>query len=147
MTFSFWQKWMVVVGLYHVVFGLLLAFFHQTALMDVLLGQYLDPVFWHDQGISQAAVHYKNFSSAVLGALVASWGMLIAFIANYPFKFREKWAWQSIAAAVTLWFIVDTGFSLYYRVSINAVFNLLTLALFLLPLLFTWKDFFRRPDN
>jgi len=33
MNFNFWQKWLVGVGVYHVVFGLVLAFFWPERLM------------------------------------------------------------------------------------------------------------------
>ena len=73
--------------------------------------------------------------------MIASWGVLIAFIAYYPFKLREKWAWNAISISVLFWFVVDTTCSLYYDVVINAVFNLFTLVLFALPLLITRKYF------
>ena len=84
--------------------------------------------------------------SAVMGSVIASWGMLIAFIAYFPFKLREKWAWNGVAAAVVFWFIVDTSCSLFYDVSVNAVFNSFTLMLFALPLLFTRKYFYHKEE-
>jgi hypothetical protein len=90
MSFNFWQKWLVGVGVYHVVFGLVLAFFGQSALMDMLINQYYDPIFWPDNEVSQGATHYKNWSTSVLGSVVASWGIFIAFLAYYPFKLRGK---------------------------------------------------------
>lgn len=147
-NFSFWQKWLVVVSLYHTLFGLLLAFFSQSPFMDVLLNQYFDPVFWPDNQIAVGTLQYKAWSSAVLGAVIASWGLLMAFLAWYPFRSREKWAWYAIAVSVCLWFVVDTACSLYYHVTANAIFNLFTLLLFGLPLLFTRKQFIsaQRPE-
>ena len=142
MRFSFWQKFLVGVSMYHVVFGLLLAFFGQSHLMDTLLYQYFDPIFWPDENISPGSLQYKNWSSSVLGSVIASWGILIAFIAYYPFKLRERWAWNGIAVAVIFWFVVDTTCSLYYDVPINAVFNLFTFSLFTVPLFFTRKYFY-----
>ncbi|MGR9115921.1 MAG: hypothetical protein ACU85E_09160 [Gammaproteobacteria bacterium] len=141
MSFNFWQKWLVGVGIYHVLFGLLLAFFGQSHFMDVMMNQYYDPLFWPGQNISVGTLTYKNWMTSVLGAVVASWGSFIAFIAYYPFKSREKWAWYCITTSVLLWFAIDTGYSLYYGVTINALFNLMTLTLFLVPLLFTRKYF------
>lgn len=145
--FTFWQKWLVIVSLYHVLFGLVLAFFSQSPLMNVLLNQYFDPVFWPDNQVAAGTLQYKAWSSAVLGAVIASWGILIVFIAWHPFKARAKWAWNGIAVAISLWFVVDTACSLYYGVAANAMFNLFTLVLFALPLLFTWKDFYGKQDG
>lgn len=107
--------------------------------MDVLFNQYFDPVFWPDNQVSAGTMQYKAWVSGILGSVIASWGLLIAFIAHYPFKSREKRAWNGIAAAVVFWFVVDTTCSLNYGVTVNAVFNLFTLIIFVLPLLFTRK--------
>jgi hypothetical protein len=85
------------------------------------------------------ARYNKAWVSGILGSVIASWGLLIAFVAHYPFKSREKRAWNGIAAAVVFWFVVDTTCSLNYGVTVNAVFNLFTLIIFVLPLLFTRK--------
>lgn len=133
-------------SIYHVLFGLMLALFNESPLMNALINQYYDPVFWPSGHIGAGAMHYKAWSSSVLGAVVASWGLLIVFIAYYPFNQREKWAWICIAAGIALWFVVDTACSLYYHVPINALFNLFTLLLFAVPLLFTFKHFFASAD-
>lgn len=146
MNFSFWRKWLLAASLYHVVFGLMLAFFGQSALMDLLLNQYFDPIFWPDGQISAGTMQYKGWVMSVLGAVTVSWSLLIAFIAYYPFKSREQWAWSGLAVAVSFWFVIDTGCSLYYRVPVNAFFNLFTLLLFAVPLMFTWKYFFGRAE-
>ena len=146
MGFSFWRKWLIAVCIYNIAFGLLLALFGQFQFMDVLLDQYFDPIFWPDNQISEGTLQYKNWISSVLGAVVVSWGMLIGFIAYFPFKRKEKWAWNAIAISVLFWFVIDTSCSLFYDVSVNAVFNLFTLTLFALPLLFTRKYFYRKEE-
>ncbi len=114
--------------------------------MDVLLNQYFDPVFWPENQIIEGALQYKSWISGVLGSVIASWGMLIVFIAYYAFKMREKWVWNAIAISVLLWFVVDMACSLYYDVTVNAIFNLFTFFLFAVPLLFTRKYFFGRTE-
>jgi len=142
MGFSFWRKWLIGVSIYHILFGLVLAFFSQSPLMDLLINQYYDPVFWPDGHIDAGAMRYKAWSSSVLGAVIASWALLITFIAYEPFNRREKWAWIAIASALLLWFVIDTACSAYYQVQINVAFNLSILLLFALPLLFTFRHFF-----
>ena len=72
MSFYFWQKWLVGVSIYLVVFGILLAFFSQSQFMHILLNQYIDPSFWPDNQISAGTMQYKKWVSSVLGAVVAS---------------------------------------------------------------------------
>jgi hypothetical protein len=64
-----------------------------------------------------------------------------AFVAFYPFKNGEKWAWNSLVAALLVWFVVDETLSLYHAVYFNAAFNLGLLLAIALPLLFTRKHF------
>ena len=142
MNLSFWRNCLLVVSIYHVIFGVVLALFSQSAFMDVLLNQYFDPIFWPDDQITPGTLQYKGWVSGVLGSVIASWCLLIAFLAYYPFNRAEKWAWTSIAVTVLFWFIIDTACSLYYHVPVNVIFNLLTLLMFSVPLIFSRKYFF-----
>lgn len=147
MSFNFWQKWLVGLGIYLVILGLIMAFFGKSHFMDWLINQHFDPIFWPDNEISHGAVHFKNWIYSVLGAVLAGWGIVLSFLAYYPFKLQEKWAWSAIAIAVTLWFVVDTSYSLYYGVTINAILNAVLFGLFAVPLFFTRKHFFDYGDK
>lgn len=140
-SFNFWQKWLLAVGIYLVAFGLVLAFFNQTRLMDLAFNDQIDPVFWGTDGIPENAAHFQAWVYGVLGATVSGWGIFLAFLAHYPFKAREKWAWNCIAFGIGTWFVVDTAISAYYGVTFNVVFNTALLLLVGLPLLFTRKGF------
>ena len=67
---------------------------------------------------------------------------MVAFIAAYPFKRRERWAWVGLAAALSIWYVLDTSISLLYRVNVNVVLNTVLGVLVFLPLFFTRKDFY-----
>lgn len=140
-NFNFWQKWLLIVGIYLAVFGLILSFFNQTQLMDFAFNNQIDPVFWQAERIPENAVSFQNWIYGVLGATVSGWGIFMAFLAYYPFKAREKWAWNCIATGVAIWFIADTAISAFYQVTFNVVFNTVLLLLVGIPLLFTRKDF------
>jgi hypothetical protein len=138
--FSFWQRWLFVVSLIIVLFGLVMALLNGTPVFDLFNGQ-IDPVFWNKEPLGEAAENFQAWIYGVLGATVAGWGIIIAFVVHYPFKRKEKWAWNSLAAAVLFWYVLDTAISLYYGVGFNAVFNTILLILILLPLVFTRKQF------
>jgi hypothetical protein len=138
---NFWYQWLLVVSLIVVIFGLILAFLYGTALFKPLDEQ-LSAAFWSNPGDVTAAMHhYQHWLVGVLGALFASWGVLLAFITYYPFKRQEKWAWNGLVTALIVWFVVDESFSLYFHVYLNALGNLVFLLLLALPLFFTRKDF------
>jgi uncharacterized BrkB/YihY/UPF0761 family membrane protein len=139
--FEFWHKWLVALSAVIVLLGLMIAFLYGTALFKPLDDQ-ITAAFWdHRSEITGAMRDYQRWTIGLLGAVMASWGVLMAFIALYPFKRKEKWAWDCLAAALVTWFVVDESFSLYYGVYANAVGNLILLLGLALPLAFTRRHF------
>jgi hypothetical protein len=142
-TFGFWQKWLLFVGLYLIAFGLYLAFFSQSNIMNFLFNNNIDPYFWDDTMLPENAIKFQAWIYGVLGAVIAGWGTLIVFWAHYPFKTREIWAWNGLASATAIWYISDTAISAIYGVMFNIVFNTIMLLLLGLPLIFTKKAFIK----
>ncbi len=141
--FTFWQRWLFIVGLIVTAFGILLAFFNRTILFE-LFNTRIDPVFWGSVNVPQNTVAFQRWINGVLGGVVAECGMFLSFVAYYPFKRKEKWAWNSVLAALFIWFFIDTPISLYFKVYSNALFNLALFVAILLPLIFTRKYFVQR---
>ena len=141
LSFSFWQKWLFSVSIVIALFGLLLAFFGQAPVFYALFNQQVADVFWPDQGIPASVLPFQAWMFGLLGAIVSSWGVFIAFLAHFPFKARERWVWTCLAVGITLWFIVDTALSLYYGMVVNAISNIFWFLLLALPLLLT-KQYF-----
>lgn len=140
-NFNFWQKWLLFVGIYLTMFGLVLAFFNQSSILDFLFNNNINPVFWAGISIPENTVPFQSWIYGVLGATVSGWGIFIAFLAYYPFKAREKWAWNCLALGIGVWFISDTAISAYYHVTFNVVFNAILVLLLGIPLIFTRKYF------
>ncbi|MTV50294.1 hypothetical protein GJ688_15090 [Heliobacillus mobilis] len=132
--YHFWRKWLFFFGLAFTVFGLVLAFFSQTAFFDLLFNDQINPTFWPDPFSQEPPRTFQAWIYGVLGATCAGWGVFIAFLAHYPLAKKEPWAWQCIFVGITLWFFVDTAISLYFGVIFNAVFNVLLLLVSLVPL-------------
>ena len=145
MNFYFWQKWLLFVGIYLVGFGLTLAFFNQTQLLDVIFNNQINPVFWKISGIPENTVPFQGWIYGVLGSTITGWGIFLTFLVHYPFKSKEIWAWNCIAVGISIWFVADTVISLKYLVNFNVVFNILLLLLIGIPLLFTRRYFLEKP--
>lgn len=119
----------------------MLAFLYDTAFFKPMDEQ-ISPAFWNHQDDITPAMHdYQRWLLGVSGAVMTSWGVLLFFILRYPFKHREKWAWNCITIALLTWFVVDESFSLYFEVYFNAIFNLGLLLATGLPLIFTRRFF------
>lgn len=138
--FDFWQKWLLGLGIVMVIFGLGLAFLSGTPVFSIF-NQNIDPVFWGGTPLPSSAFTFQRWIYAVLGATLAGWGVCVAFMAQFPFRWRERWAWNALACAILLWFSVDTVYSLVFQVYFNAAFNSLLLIAALLPLGFTRRLF------
>jgi hypothetical protein len=139
--FLLWQRWLLILGVIIVVFGVALAFLYSTPLFDIFRTQ-IDPAFWAAGELTGGTVPFQQWVYAVLGATMAGWGVCIAFIAAVPFKRREKWAWNCLALAVSLWFVIDTFLSWRFGAMFNVVFNTLIFLAVLVPLLLS-RGFFR----
>jgi hypothetical protein len=139
-SFVFWQRWLLVLGGIVIAFGLGMALLNATPLFD-LFNRQIDPAFWGVQPLPGQALAFRGWAYGVLGATTAGWGVFIAFLAQVPFRRRERWAWNCVALGILVWYVPDTLISLSFGVLFNAFFNTLLLALVLLPLIFTRKDF------
>ncbi len=139
-TFTFWQRWLFVFSLIVIIFGMGIALLNRTALFAVFNSQ-VDPVFWGAVSLPAGVNEFQGWTYGVLGATMAGWGIFLAFIARYPFRNRERWAWNALLLGLSLWYVTDTTISLYFSVVFNAIFNTVIFILALLPLLFTRQDF------
>jgi len=109
--------------------------------MDYLFNRNIDPYFWVAAKVPENTLRFQGWIYGVLGAVIAGWGTLIAFWSSYPFKTRERWAWNGLALATAIWYIADTSISAMYGVIFNVVFNTIMLFLLATPLVFTRKFF------
>ena len=139
-SFDFWQKWLFVVGVIITVFGVFMALFKGTRLFFIFDSQ-INPVFWPSGAMSPEAGLFQRWAYGVWGSTIAGWGVFVAYIAAYPFKNKEKWAWTCLVVGLLLWFLLDTGISLSHKVYFNAIFNVAVLILAMLPVICTKKDF------
>jgi hypothetical protein len=141
-AFSFWQKWLLAVGLLIITFGLALSFFSQSPLFDFLFNNQVNPAFWSTATISDPIKMFQQWIYGVSGATVAGWGVFITFMAHIPFKRKEPWAWYCIILGMFVWFTVDTSISIYFKVYINAALNIVLFVLVMLPTVFSRRYFF-----
>lgn len=139
--FIFWQKWLLLINGYLVFLGIVIAFFNQSSIFEFFFNSQINPVFWSEGAVPLQANLFLQWIYGVLGATIAGWGIVMTYITLFPFKNREKWSWNCLLTASTIWFIVDSYLSFKYNVHFNLLFNCLIYFLFLPPLLFTRKYF------
>ncbi len=139
-SFLFWQRWLFVFAMIVTIFGLAMAVFNRTPLFAFFDSQ-VNPAFWGNTPMLPEVNGFQGWIYGVLGATMAGWGTILAFIIRYPFLARDRWAWNAVAFGLSLWYATDTALSLHYGVVFNAVFNTVVFFAAALPLAFTRQEF------
>lgn len=140
--FNFWQQWLFYSSLVFALFGVVLALFGNNPLFRPY-HRMLAMIFFDQEAIPENTHALYTFVMGPMGANIAGFYLLLAYIARYPFKRKERWARTAIIVAFGAWFIIDAIVSFYYGV----LFQVLVLHLLVsvpqkaLPLIFTWKKF------
>jgi hypothetical protein len=131
--FAFWIRWLIVASAGVVVFGLMLAFFPNMPLLGPINDQ-LETVFALDPP-SPGFRPFQHWIYGAWGATIAGWGLLVSFTVWLPLRKKERWAWYALTSSLLLWFLVDSGLSLLFRITDNVILNTLFLLLLGTPLL------------
>ena len=136
-NFNFWHKWLLVVSVLCIVFGVCLFL---PAFIDLEFS-YINEAFWESGVVPVEAKPFYNCIFGLYAAMEISWALFIFFIVYYPYKRKEKWAWNSLIISISAWYVIDTYFSTTFGLYTNSMNNLLFYLLFLIPLIFSRKYF------
>lgn len=139
--FLFWQKWLFYTSILFAFYGVAFAFYGNNILFrpyDKMLAM----VFWNNSEFPPQADSFRAFIYGPLGGTITCCYILLAFIAKYPFKEKQKWARNAIIVAFSIWVIIDSSicfhFGVYPQIYIINAFSITVKAL---PIIFTWKYF------
>jgi len=140
-TFIFWQRWLFFSSLIFALFGIIFAVDGDNIFFEPY-NRALSKVFWHSLEIPLEIKSFRAFIYGPLGGTIASSYILVAYIAYYPFKRKEKWARNAIIVAFGVWVILDSTICIVYHVYFQIyIINAFSIIVKALPLFFTWKEF------
>jgi hypothetical protein len=141
--FIFWQRWLFITSILFAAFGVVFALYGDNPLFQPYNHQLAKTFFGTDE-FPKYAGPFCAFVYGPVGGCIACCYILLAYIAWYPFRQKERWAWWATVFAFSAWAILDSTaairYGLYFHVYIINVFSILVKAL---PLAFTWRYFFR----
>lgn len=141
--FKFWHKWLLVSSILYSIVGVAITLF-PTIFLFKSYTTYIGSTFFHGE-LTQEIASFRNFIFAPLGATIAGYFLMQTFIVWGPFYHRETWSWQAIFWPLLLWFVIDSGMSIYHGAFFNVwMINLWTLLLIGLPLMMTRREFKRK---
>ena len=139
--FMFWQKWLFYSSLLFAGFGIILALYGDNFLFRPYFNL-LAGILWDRESLPSEINTFRAVASGPLGGTIACAYILLAYLAKYPFKNRERWSRNAIIAAFGAWFIIDSAVCLYYGIYFQVwIINLISLLQKALPLIFTWSQF------
>jgi ribosomal-protein-alanine N-acetyltransferase len=109
-----WWGWLLVVSVAGSVGGLVLAL--GSPLFEPVLDRIYEFVFGAgDAGALSGADRVMfNVAIAVGGGLQTGASVIIAFMAYYPLRRGEWWAWVACVLGLALWLVLDTGITAWY---------------------------------
>jgi ABC-type multidrug transport system fused ATPase/permease subunit len=131
MSNSFWSKVLLVV-----IVGTLL-----FSLSIVFLPQIIQPIFnliifnTTESPFDREATRYIVFVFGVLGAVMVGWMVALLYLARRG----GREAWQAITVSLVVWYLIDSGFSLYSGYGANAVLNTVIMVAFAVPLVMLYR--------
>ena len=127
-------RWLLAVGLGHVLLGVVLAF---TAQLPIAA-----PYFEHlyaSVGASQApTAQYHSLLTTMVrlfGPTVASWGLLFSLLVYLYRQHGHGLIKPALFVALLLWCVLDSAISAYYGILAHAYLNTLAALSIALPLL------------
>ena len=132
---KFWMGWLKIMAMFVTLGGVLFAFHGQLKFLG-FLDSWIDQVFYNGTPPELEVQSMRSWLVAVLGAVMASWGIFLYLLIKYSLSQREPWAWNGIFYSMAFWFVIDTGFSAWYGAWFNVILNAVILLQFIAPLLF-----------
>ena len=130
--FLFWWRWLVVVTLGVLLFGITLIVAPEFTRRFFGLLLFSSPESL--AGFGAPAVAYITLVHGVLGAVMVGWGVALLFVLLGPFRQRSKQGWRALVVSLLAWFVPDTALSLWSGFWQNAALNLVFAVLFAIPL-------------
>lgn len=85
-------------------------------------------------GVDTAASGYVQFVTAVTGAVLLGWAVVLVGLAGGPLARRDPLIWRVVVSSLTVWFVADTGMSLAVGYPTHAAFNVLFAVVLGIPL-------------
>lgn len=133
--FAFWRNWLLIAsGLFTIqsITWLFFGSFDPFGLYTGLMAQ----SFWDTSTLTPEAQKTFAFAVVPLGATTAGYFLMVHFLVRYGFPRRERWAYRAVVAALLLWFVLDTSFSLWHGAWFNVlIVNLPCVVIMGIPLL------------
>ena len=138
----FWWRWLIAATVFVLVFSIAMVVIPEPVQRMFSLLYYSSPE--SIDAFGAPAVAFIMLLQGVLGAVMFGWGVALLLVLLGSFRRGSREGWTIIAVSLAAWFIPDTTYSLWSGFWQNAVFNLVFLVVFAIPLVATRRTFFQK---
>lgn len=128
-----WKTWITLWCWAVILFGAVLATVAFPA-TEGIAGLAFSIIGGADVGTGYFDAPGLRFSVALMGAVTLGWGFTVLFLLPAIHAAGAP-AWRGLVAAMLIWFVIDSAFSVMLGFELNAVSNTLLMAGLLIPLL------------
>ena len=138
---AFWTQWLLVVSIFGVTMGALMAFIPIPA--KFIGPAYYNQYFGFDAyaELTEPALRFQRFIYGASGAVLVSWFIMIGWTTRRAFAEGERWAWNAILVSTLAWFLGDVYASIVSGFAVHAALNLSLLIGIGIPLAATYRSF------
>lgn len=131
---GFWHRWMTVWcwGIIGIGAAFVLNVF---APLRAPVHLFMDIAFWPFDGQPAGLGPETVFASAICGAVMIGWGLLMLGLVRDVRLNQEPRVWSLMTTAMLIWFVVDSAASWLSGARFNVLGNVGFLATYLIPVL------------
>jgi hypothetical protein len=139
--YEFWRRFLILSNCGIVVLGLLVAFAGDSFFFE-LHNAGTRAVFFDGESLPENSHRLKGWLFGIIGGTIVGFHVLMIFIALFPMKQNERWAYVAMWCGLLSWFTVDSIVSIYFGALYNVyLINLVALVLIGLPLAMLYPGF------
>ena len=125
--------WLKLASATVIAFGLLF-FLSTLPPLSTPMAFLVDLIFWPIDGGEDLAAPPSRLLLAISGGVMAGWGLLLWQITTHLYPSDPHLARSLILTSVAIWFVVDSLGSILAGAWLNALFNIVFLEMFVIPL-------------
>ncbi|MBD3255709.1 MAG: hypothetical protein GF383_11500 [Candidatus Lokiarchaeota archaeon] len=132
--FDIWWKVLFATNIILIIFGLviyIIGLIPETT--AIFIESFTSEISF--KSIRSSIRNFLQLSTAVLGATILSWGIVIIFLTLYPIKNKQKWGLYAIGVSISIWYVFDTIASITFKNLTNILLNTIVLILIGIPLI------------
>jgi len=127
------QTWLKAAAAITIGFGLMVGLAAVPATAGVTLF-FTDLIFWPIDSAQTLAAPETRLLCAIVGGIMAGWGLMLWLVVTRLYPREPALARLLILTSIGAWFVIDSTGSLLAGAPLNALFNVVFLLIFVIPL-------------